>query len=471
MQTLSRRLLRLGVAAALTIITSGTAAAADDDWPTYHHSADRAGNAAVGSTFSDVQPGWTTAGLDGAVYAEPLYVGGKVLVATENNSIYAIDSTSGGPIWQTHLDDPVPAGTLPCGNIRPTVGITGTPVVDTGSGVLYAAAMVQPARYELYALDISTGVVVFHRPLDQPGLDAPAAGQRGALAIGQGRVYIPFGGRFGDCGNYHGQVVAASLSDPGEALLTYSTPARRAGMWAPGGVGIAGDGTLFVATGNGDASGPEGRTEAVLALSPTLDELDSWQPTDWQALDRSDTDVGSVPPALLPDQGLVFQTGKNGTGYLLSMGALGGVGGQAASGTVPAGCGGVFGATAYASPMLYVPCGSRVVALQIGNNPPSFTLAWAGPDETGQPTVGAPIVAAGAVWDVDLGGRIFALDAATGATRFVGQLPGKPNRFIGLAYGGGQIYVATPDGVASFQLIGLSGPPQASEPQARLGRV
>ena len=91
-------------------------------------------------------------------------------------------------------------------------------MVDTGSGVLYAAAMVQPASYELYALDISSGIVVFHRPLDQPGLDAPAAGQRGALAIEQGRVYIPFGGRFGDCGNYHGQVVAASLSDPGEAL-------------------------------------------------------------------------------------------------------------------------------------------------------------------------------------------------------------------------------------------------------------
>ena len=462
MQKIRTRLLVALVCVALTSL-SGLARAADDDWPMYHHSLDRSGVVAWGSTFSGVQATWTTGGLDGAVYAEPLYVGGKVLVATENNSLYAIDAASGGPIWQTHLDDAVPAGTLPCGNIRPTVGITGTPVVDTGSGVLYAAAMVQPAHYELYAVDIASGIVVFHRPLDQPGLDAPAAGQRGALTIEQGRVYIPFGGRFGDCGNYHGQVVAASLSDPGEPLLTYTTPARRAGMWAPGGVAIGADGTLFVATGNGNADGPEGRTEAVLALSPTLDELDAWQPTDWLALDRSDTDVGSVPPAVMPDQGLIFQSGKNGTGYLLRMGALGGVGGEVAAGTVPAGCGGVFGATAYASPMLYVPCGSRVVALQIGNDPPSFTLAWRGPDETGQPTVGAPIVAAGAVWDVDLGGRIFALDAATGAMRFTGQLPGRPNRFVGLAYGGGQIYVATPDGVASFQLIGLSGPPPAAE--------
>ena len=455
-----RRWLAISTALAMLIglPAAGGAQAADDNWPTYHHSGDRAGVAAVGSSFSGVQQAWATGGLDGAVYAEPLYVGGRVLVATENNTIYAIDASSGGPIWQTHLADPVDSGSLPCGNIRPNVGITGTPVVDTGSGVLYTAAMVRPTAYELYAVDIGSGIVVFHRPLDQAGLDAPSAGQRGALALQQGQVYVPFGGRFGDCGSYHGQVVAASASDPGAPLVAYSTPARRAGVWAPGGVAETADGTLYAATGNGDASGPDGRTEAVLALSPGLDEIDSWQPTDWQALDRSDTDVGSVPPALLQDQGLIFQAGKNGKGYLLRMGGLGGVGGEVAAGTVPAGCGGVFGATAYASPMLYVPCGSRVVALQIGGNPPTFTLAWRGPDETGQPTVGAPIVAAGAVWDVDLDGRVFALDAATGATRFVGQLPGKPNRFVGLAYGGGQIYVATPDGVAAFQLQGLSAP-------------
>ena len=60
-------------------------------------------------------------------------------------------------------------------------------------------------------------------------------------------------------------------------------------------------------------------------------------PTDWQALDRSDTDVGSIPPALLQDQGLIFQTGKSGQGYLLRIGSLGGVGGEAFSGSVPAG--------------------------------------------------------------------------------------------------------------------------------------
>src|SRR6266851_5317397 len=311
---------------------------------------------------------------------------------------------------------------------------------------------ISPTQYELYAVDIAAGGVVFHRPLDVV-LDPAGAGERGALAFQQGRVYVPFGGRFGDCGNYHGQIVGASASDPNAPLLVYTTPARRAGMWAPGGVAITDDGTLYAATGNGDANGPEGRTEAVVALSLTLDEVDAWQPSDWLALDRSDTDVGSVPPALLPDLGLVFQSGKNGQGYLLRLGALGGVGGEVASGRVPAGCGGVFGSTAYASPMLYVPCGSRVVALHITDNPPTFTLAWRGPDETGQPTVGSPIVVAGAVWDVDLFGRLFALDAATGALRFQAGLPGKPTHFAALAYGAGQIYTVTDGGVSAFQLI------------------
>jgi len=227
-------------------------------------------------------------------------------------------------------------------------------------------------------------------------------------------------------------------------------------MWAPGGVAIADDGTLYAATGNGDANGPEGRTEAVVALSPTLDELSAWQPSDWQALDRSDTDIGSVTPALLADLGLVFQSGKNGKGYLLRLGALGGVGGEVASGSVPAGCGAVFGSTAYASPMLYLPCRSRVVALQVSGSPPAFTLAWRGPDESGQPTVGPPIVVAGAVWNVDLAGRLFALDAASGTLRFQIDLGGKPTHFATLAYGGGQIYTTTDAGVSAFQLVGLN---------------
>src|SRR5712692_421459 len=104
-------------AALLLVLSTPLASADDDDWPTYHHSADRAGNAASGSSFSDVQPTWTTVSLDAAVYAEPLYVGGRVLIATENNTLYALDAASGTTLWQTHLADPPNSNQLPCGNI------------------------------------------------------------------------------------------------------------------------------------------------------------------------------------------------------------------------------------------------------------------------------------------------------------------------------------------------------------------
>src|ERR1700687_695076 len=151
-----RGLFGLALALLLGVLAADVATAADDDWPTHHHSADRAGVAAAGASFTDRQPAGATGGLDGAVYAEPLYVGGRVLVATENNTIYAIDAASGATQWQTHLADPAPANKLPCGNIRPTVGITGTPTVDTSAGVLYAAAMVSPSQYELYSVDITS---------------------------------------------------------------------------------------------------------------------------------------------------------------------------------------------------------------------------------------------------------------------------------------------------------------------------
>src|SRR5436853_598941 len=103
------------LAAALLALNTSSPYAADDDWPTYHHSADRAGNAAVGGGFSDVQAAWNSGPLDGAVFAEPLYVGGRVLIATENNTVYGFDAASGTALWQTHLADPANADRLPCG--------------------------------------------------------------------------------------------------------------------------------------------------------------------------------------------------------------------------------------------------------------------------------------------------------------------------------------------------------------------
>src|SRR5271165_1195449 len=98
------------------------------DWPTYHLNTQRTGYLA---DFPDPQHfthAWT-AQLDGAVYAEPLVVGGDIIAATEADTIYALDARSGQIAWHVNIGTPVPLADLPCGDIDP-LGITGTPVYD-----------------------------------------------------------------------------------------------------------------------------------------------------------------------------------------------------------------------------------------------------------------------------------------------------------------------------------------------------
>jgi hypothetical protein len=157
-----------------------------------------------------------------------------------------------------------------------------------------------------------------------------------------------------------------------------------------------------VATGNG--RGAFGLQSSVVRLTPTLRPAAHWAPSDWRALSANDTDVGSVQPTLLRG-GLVFQSGKNGVGYLLGP-KLGGIGGELVSGHV---CDAAFGATAYQPPFLYVPCSSGLTALRIEGK--RFSLAWR---RTGF-NAGPPIVAGAAVWTIDRSsGTLHGYDPATG---------------------------------------------------------
>jgi outer membrane protein assembly factor BamB len=102
------------------------------------------------TSFTTPTTKWTTA-VDGSVYAQPLFVNNQVLVATQNNTVYGLNSTTGQVMWSQHLGTPVSSGSLPCGNIS-QVGITGTPVIDATNNVLYTVALfAQPTiHYELW---------------------------------------------------------------------------------------------------------------------------------------------------------------------------------------------------------------------------------------------------------------------------------------------------------------------------------
>lgn len=382
--------------------------AISSDWTQYHHDAGRSGVGASEPPLDKPSVAWKV-DVDGDVYASPLIVAGHVIVATENNTVYSLDMFTGAQVWMRHLGDPVDASTLPCGNIHPVSGITGTPAADPASGRAYAVAYLRGHHHVLFALSLVDGSVKWQVDVDPPG-STPAVQQlRGALAIGSGNVYVPFGGLFGDCGQYRGYVVAVPLN--GGRSRVYTVPAGRGGsIWSPAGPTIAPDGSVYVVTGNSFGPG-FGYSDSVLQLAPDLGAVRSYfAPSNWEQLNAGDTDLGSVGAALLPALGRVVVIGKEGVAYLLRAGSLGGIGGQVASRRV---CGGAYGGTAVVGSTVYVPCVDGLYALAVTST--SIDVMW----HAAHPADASPIVAAGALWAVEPGSAtLFAVDLASGKTLY-----------------------------------------------------
>jgi hypothetical protein len=296
--------------------------------------------------------------FSGRVYAQPLYwqpPGSSptmLLVATEDNAIYALDAQSGKELWHRTLGDPVPRSALSCGNIDP-LGITGTPVIDEKRGAIYADAAIKDEagiHHKLFALSLKDGAALTGWPVDvadalkreDVAFNARDQGERGALAILGDTLYVPFGGHFGDCGDYHGMVVGVALADPHRAR-SWSTRGRGGGIWAA--AGISSDGhDLFVATGNTLNVRAWSDGEAVFRLRGDLRRSerpeDFFALKDWREADESDADLGgtNVLPLDVPRQNgaqaLLLALGKDRHAYLLDRNNLGGIGGSLVAETV-----------------------------------------------------------------------------------------------------------------------------------------
>ena len=485
----ARRLGPVLVAVVLLSFSSGPSAlAAPNDWPTNHRSNARDGNDQSAIPFSVITQQWITPVLDGQIYGSPLVVGNQVIVATNNNSIYSFDATSGAATWAAPANFGAPMipgsdGRFGCHNVSP-LGILSTPVIDTVTGIVYAVAFVQPGTYELVAVHLNNGTQAFNPiPISPSGLNPFRQQQRAALALANGNVYVGFGGYWGDCGTYHGLVVAIKADGSSTALTVFndqtqavcqdkSPNVRGAAIWGPDGPAVDASGNIYVASGNGfsSAGGLYSCGESVFKISPTLAYLDSWASSAWSALDGSDNDIGSVNPVIVGATGnLVFQTGKNGWGYLLNTSALSTqanhIGGEAFAAPIcnaavasPTNQNGafdqVFSGTAYADPYIYVPCPEGIKAITLGPGP-SFSTAWTSPSFH----PGAPIVSGGIVWAVDTNaGVLHGLNPADGSFKFSTNI-GSQTHFATPAASGGRIYVA--DGMANqVRAFGGQGPGQ-----------
>jgi len=116
--------------------------------------------------------------VDGAVYAQPLYVSGITIngtvrnvlyVATMNDKVYAFNagSSSPTPLWMRDFTNPPAVTAVPMtdivatgNNIFGNVGIESTPVIDRATNTLYLIARTKESGayvQRLHALDITTG--------------------------------------------------------------------------------------------------------------------------------------------------------------------------------------------------------------------------------------------------------------------------------------------------------------------------
>jgi outer membrane protein assembly factor BamB len=404
------------------------------NWPTYHANLARTGVDTTSPPLGSFHRTWTKQ-LDGQVYAEPLAVGDRVYAATENNTVYALNARNGHIAWKRHLGPPVDASTLPCGNIEPVTGITGTPAIS--GDTLYVTAFLNGYRHVLFGLRLQGGKVRLKRAVDAPGSDPRVHQQRSALSVSNGRVYVPFGGLAGDCGDYRGRVVSVKTQGKAKTLVFTVGVHREGAIWAPSGAAVDGSGNLFVATGNGDATSGFDYGNSVIRLSPKLQQTDFYHASNSPELNQHDTDLGSVGPTLLGG-GRMFVIGKEGLGLILSTSRLGGTGGELFAQHV---CSGAFGGLAYQVPFVYVPCSNGLYALPVSGN--SFSVAWHANSS------GPPIVAGGVVWSIDSGAVLHGYAPDTGAPVASVDL-GSVTHFPTPAAGGGRLFAPAGTQVVAF---------------------
>jgi len=442
-------------------------------WPVYHHDGLGSGVDPTGTNLSPAAPAWTSPVLDGKIYGEPLVAAGRVIVATENDTVYALAANTGAVLWATHIGSAVLSGSLGCGNISPTVGITGTPVIDPARGEVFAVTDEQAgggAAHFLAGLDLYSGAILLHQSVDLPGSSHLDQLQRTGLALDNGRVVAGFGGNNGDCGNYHGWVVSIPEGGGGQLAFQVATsPPGTAGdskgaVWMGGAAPIVDtQGNVWVATGNSTSSSstdPYDFSDGVLELSPSMTLLQSFAPTQWYSDNGSDADLGSGSPALLSN-GLVFQAGKSQTAYLLAQSNLGGIGGQQA--TASSFCGNdVDGGNAVVNSTVYVPCMNGVEA--VATSPGNLSPLW----QTNTGSGGPPIVAGGLVWTIDQGsGTLFGLDPSTGNAVQQLSLGLVSNHFPTPSVADGLLLAASSNQVHAFTgPDGLPPPPTPAPPRA-----
>lgn len=465
----------------------------------------------------------STIDVDGEVLAQPLYVanyqmpsGGGVhnllVVATEHDSVYAIDADTGATLWQSVLGVAQNSADVGCGDISPEYGVTGTPVIKRtgpGTATIYVIAATEPGALNfhsyLHALDLGTGldvrVPVEIRPsaLMTNGakikFDPRAQMERSSLFWANASIYAAFGSHCDSAGlttsgwmlRYDSNLSLINQFNTSDDVAP-SADQQLTSIWMSGYAGaVDGNGNIYAALGNGgfDANtGGKNYGESVIKLSPTLSPLSYFTPSDWATLNAGDIDMGSGGVMLLPGSSSdLIAMGKAGKIFLLNSGGLGGYTTtdsgalevyQDTSGTSTTGEPGTWG-----GPALYQPAPSTTyIYYQLNHGPleqfsfngSAFSLAHTGAVQGGyggtMPVVSSNGTNPGTaiVWMVGRGGNLTlqAYNAdAVGAP--LTSLPAgtwntkRGNAFVSPLVANGKVYVGAAGTISVYGLIHAAG--------------
>ncbi|HET6149279.1 MAG TPA: hypothetical protein VFH68_17205 [Polyangia bacterium] len=446
------------------------------------------------------------ANFTGVMYASPLYLengpAGKGLffAVTTGNDVFALDETTGAVVWNHNIGPSAQASGAGCGSIHP-IGILSTPVIDAEARTIYVAGAIGAAaidRHEIHALSVDDGTERAGWPVDVGKLSygplkfqPQPENQRSSLSLVKGILYVAYGGHVGDCGPYHGWVIAVDTKDP-TRTGAWATAGQGEGIWASG--GMASDGTgVFAVTGNATGGVPAAHrdSEEVVHLTglATLDRSTIkhvFYPAIWAAMDAGDQDFGSSSPVYIEVPGatppsFVAAVSKNGHLYLLDSKNLGGMNGHVVDYAIPAGAVSVHAPlAAYTTPLGGVhvvfptnggvPCptaaGAGMVSIGISAGaPPQPYLAWCAPigSRNGAISTTTDGKADVMVWYID-GGRLVARDGDTGELLYQDAAATCPNiqQWTSAIAVKGRIIAGATDKLCSWSLHAL--PPSDAAP-------
>jgi hypothetical protein len=466
--------------------------------------------------------------VDGLVDAEPLYASNVIvpnngtnngthnvlIVATENDSVYAFDADSGATIWQLSMlkSGETASDNRGCGQVTPEIGVTSTPVIDRTrgpNGAIYVVAMSKDGsgnyHQRLHALDLALGTELFSGPVDiqatYPGTGDNSNGtdvvfdpaqykERSALLLLNGVIYTGWASHC-DIRPYTGWIMGYSESTLAQTSVLNVTPNGNEGAIWMAGAGLAADssGNIYFLDANGDfdttlnssgfpSDGDYGNAFMKLSTSSGLAVADYFEMDNGVAESGSDTDLGSGGMIVLPDLTdgsgntlhLAVGAGKDSNLYLVNRDSMGKFSSnnsniyQELAGALP---GGVFAMPAYFNNVIYYgSVGSPIQAFTITNAQLSTSATAQTPTSFGYPgatpSVSANGTSNGVVWAVENNSpavlhaynatNLNELYNSNQASNGRDQF-GAGNKYITPTIVNGKVFVGTTNGVAVFGLL------------------